>query len=306
VAVVDVEIAEGGGVVWIVGATGRCARSEDGGTTWTVIDVPLPAGDGLAVTAAAIRGDSVWLVGGLPMAAPTDDGTGNTTPGNPASGGFVLRSEDGGAAFETVASGLEYALTDASFVNPAEGWASAATYAEGGAAVGITANGGETWEFVGLPELPDEEVVGLAMGASKVLAGCAGVRFFGRLVGAALCTTRTFEFDGSNGLYLTTDGGETWALEGGYKAAFPNQLMATSALVDTAFADCHRGWVAGEGKVIMRWDNGDTALDCEQGGAPGDDVPDDAGGAGDGGAGGCGCAAAGAPASARGLLSRLL
>jgi photosystem II stability/assembly factor-like uncharacterized protein len=305
VAVVDVEIADGGAVVWIVGGTGKCAHSEDGGATWSTVQAALPAGEGLAVTAAAIRGGSVWLVGGTPMAEPTDDGTGNTTPGSPAGNGFVLRSDDAGATFATVASGLAYALTDVSFVNPAEGWAAAATYAEGGAAVGYTDDGGATWDFAAPPDLPDEEVVGLAMGATGALAGCLGVRFFGREVGVALCTTRTFEFDGSNGLYLTTDGGATWAIQSGYKAAFPGQLMAASALVDTAFVDCHAGWVAGEGKVIARWDNDDAALDCEAGGAPGDDVPADVGGGG-GARGDCGCAATGSPASAGGLLSRLL
>jgi len=292
-AVADVAVSDDGTVVWIIGATGRCSHSEDGGTTWTKIDVALPAGEGLAVAAGAIRGETIWLVGGLPMAAPTDDGTGNTTPGNPASDGFALRSDDGGASFSEIASGLEYELSDVSFVNPDEGWAAASKYTEGGAAIGVTADGGETWEFVQPADLPDEEVVGLAMGASKVLAGCGGVRFFGRLVGVAYCTTATFEFDGSTALYLTEDGGETWAIQAGLKAAFPNQMVAASAIADMAAPDCTRAWLVGEGKTIARWDNDDASLDCEAGGAPSDDPPPDDGDDGPGSGGACGCAAAG-------------
>jgi photosystem II stability/assembly factor-like uncharacterized protein len=296
--VADVAVSDDGATVWIIGATGRCSHSEDGGTTWTKIDVALPSGDGLAVTAGAIRGETIWLVGGKPMAAPTEEtDTEEATPGNPASGGFVLRSDDAGAGFAEIANGLEFELSAISFVNPDEGWAAASTYVEGGAAIGITADGGETWEFVTLPDLPDDEVVGLAMGASGVLAGCNGARFFGRQVGVASCTTATFESDGSNGLFLTKDGGETWAVETGYKASFPNQLAAASAIADMAAPDCTRAWLVGEGKVIARWDNDDTSLDCEQGGAPSDDAP---AGDDDDGAGadrGCGCAAAGKTAT---------
>ncbi|MCK9460191.1 MAG: glycoside hydrolase [Proteobacteria bacterium] len=293
-AAVDVVVSDDGATVWIVGAAGRCSHSEDGGTTWTKIDVTLPAGEELAVTGGAIRGETIWLVGGLLMTAPTEaTDTEEATPGNPASSGFVLRSDDGGTSFETIASDLDYSLDGVSFVNPEEGWAAAAKYTEDGGAIGITSDGGETWDFVAPPDLPDDEVVGLAMGASKVIAGCGDVRFFGRLVGVASCTTRTYEYDGSNGLYLSTDGGETWAVQTGYKAAFPNQFAAASAILDAAMPDCNRVWLTGEGKVIARWDNDDTSLDCEEGGAPSDEAPADDDAAGSGG-GGCGCAAAGA------------
>jgi photosystem II stability/assembly factor-like uncharacterized protein len=305
-AAADVAISDDGATVWIIGAAGRCSHSEDGGTTWTKIDVALPAGEGLAVTAGAIRGDTVWLVGGVPMAAPTDDGTGNTTPGNPASSGFVLRSDDGGATFEEIASGLDYALSDISFVNPDEGWAAASKYTEGGGAIGVTTDGGATWELVQPPDLADDEVVGLAMGASKVIAGCGGVRFFGRQVGVAYCTTATFELDGSTGLYVTEDGGATWEIQPGLKAAFPNQMAAASAILDMAAPDCTRAWLVGEGKVIARWDNDDAAMDCEAGGAPSDDAPADDAANGSGGDEGCGCAAAGAILQPEGSLVALI
>jgi len=301
-AVADVAVSDDGATVWIIGATGRCAHSEDSGTTWTKIDAPLPAGEGLAVTAGAIRGESVWLVGGLPMAAPIDE---PPTPGSPASDGFVLRSDDGGASFETIASGLEYELSAVSFVNPDEGWAAASKYTEGGAAIGVTTDGGETWEFVQPPDLPDDEIVGSAMGASGVLAGCNGVRFFGRLVGVAHCTTATFESDGSTGLFLTDDGGATWVTLAGYKAAFSMQLAAASTILDMAAPDCTRAWLVGEGKVIARWENDDETMDCEAGGAPSDDAPADnavSGAADDG----CGCAAAGATATSGVSLLSLL
>jgi photosystem II stability/assembly factor-like uncharacterized protein len=305
-AVADVEISDDGQVIWIIGAAGRCAHSQDGGATWTKIDVELPGGDGLAVTAGAIRGGSVWLVGGLPMTAPTDDGTGNTTPGSPAADGFVLRSDDGGATFDEIATGLERELTDVSFVNPDEGWAAAATYTEGGGAIGVTTDGGETWDFAQLPDLPDDEVVGVGMGASKALAACGGVRFFGREVGLAYCTTATFEYDGSTGLFLTQDAGATWEVQTGYKAAFSMQLAAAGLITDMAAPDCNRAWLTGEGKIIARWDRDGDAIDCEAGGAPSDDPPPDDAAAGRAAEDGCGCAATGSSAPALGSLLPLL
>lgn len=302
--IADVAIADGGATVWIVGASGRCAHSEDGGATWHHVDVTLPAGEGLALTAGEIRGGTIWLVGGLPMAEPSGD-TDGASAGNPASDGFVLRSEDGGETFDAIASGLEYELADVSFANPAEGWAAAAKYAEGGGAIGVTTDGGESWDFVALPDLPEEEIAFAGMGASTAVGGCGSVKFFGRSVGVASCTTRTFDMDGTNALFLTTDGGESWELQAGYKAAFANQMVAAMAIMDTAFPDCHRGWLAGEGKILMRWDNDDAALDCAAGGAPGDDVPDDVGG-GDGSRGGCGCGAAGGGSAAPTLLEAIL
>jgi len=286
--IADVVVAEDGAIVWIIGASGRCSHSEDFGATWERIDVSLPSGDDLAVTAGEIRGETIWLVGGVPMTEPSD--TDGASSGSPASGGFVLRSDDGGEVFEEKASGLDYELTDVSFVNPAEGWVAAAKYTEGGAAIGVTDDGGESFEFVSLPDLPEDEIAFAAMGASTALGGCERVEFFGRLVGVASCATRTYEADGMNGLFLTSDGGATWALETGYKAAFSSQLVAVSAIFDIAFPDCRHGWLAGEGKVIMRWDNDDQALDCTAGGAPGDEIPDDIGGTSDGD---CGCASVG-------------
>jgi photosystem II stability/assembly factor-like uncharacterized protein len=304
--IVDIAFSDDGLVLLIIGATGRCSYSEDGGTTWTRIDVDLPAGEDLAVTAGAIRGERIWLVGGRTMTAPTEAAyTEEAAPGNPASSGFVLRSEDSGASFSAVASGLDYQLADISFVNPDEGWSAAATFTEGGGAIGITSDGGETWEFVSPPDLPEDEIAFAAMGASTVLGACLRVSFFGRLVGVAGGTPRPVEYDGANGLYLTTDGGATWVIQTGYKAAFTSQLVAMSAIIDTAFPDCHRGWLVGEGKVIMRWDNDDTALDCAMGGAPGDDLPEDA--ADSGSASDCGCAEPGAAErSGFGLVSALL
>ena len=219
--------------------------------------------------------------------------------------GFVVRSDDGGAGFAEIANGLEFELSAISFVNPDEGWAAASKYTEGGAAIGVTTDGGETWEFVQPPDLPDDEIVGSAMGASGVLAGCNGVRFFGRLVGVAHCTTATFESDGSTGLFLTDDGGATWVTLAGYKAAFSMQLAAASTILDMAAPDCTRAWLVGEGKVIARWENDDETMDCEAGGAPSDDAPADnavSGAADDG----CGCAAAGATATSGVSLLSLL
>jgi photosystem II stability/assembly factor-like uncharacterized protein len=305
-AIADVAIAEGGAIVWIVGSNGRCSHSEDFGATWARIDVPLPAGDGLQITAAEIRGGTIWLVGGLPMVEPTEaTDTDSGSAGAPASSGFVLRSEDGGAAFDEVASGLEYALNDVSFVNPAEGWAAAAKYTDGGGAIGVTTDGGETWDFSGLPALPEEEIAFAGMGATTAVGACVRAQFFGRQVGVASCTTQTFENDGINALFLTTDGGASWALQAGYKAMFANQMASVNPIMDIAFPDCHRGWLAGSGKIIMRWDNDDAALDCAAGGAPGDDVPDDVGGSGSS-RDGCGCTAIGADGGAGSLLGALL
>jgi hypothetical protein len=300
-AIADIAIADGGATVWIIGATGRCSYSVDSGATWTRVDATLPAGDGIAVTAGEIRGGSIWLVGGVPMTEPDTDGA----AGAPASNGFVLRSDDDGASFEAVATGLAYELADVSFVDADRGWAAAATYSAGGGAIGATDDGGATWEFSSLPDLPEDEVAFSGMGAEGTLGACTSAKFFGNDVGVASCTTKTYDADGSNGLFLTTDGGATWTLQAGYKAAFSSQLVAASMIVDTAFPDCHRGWLVGSGKVIARWDNDDAALDCAAGGGADDGDGDGADGGGGSSSSGCGCRAAGSP-GAGSLLAALL
>lgn len=306
--VADIGISPDGQTIWIFGGSGKCAYSTNQGSTWSKIDVSIPADT--SVTAGAVLGDNVWLVGGISPEEPVEGSDfEDPVPGHAASAGFVAYSSDGGSTFETISSGLEYELTEVSFVNPAEGWASAGTYQEGGAAIGRTIDGGETWEFIEIADFPEGEVVGVGMGASLIPAACLYVEFFGREVGVAVCTTATYEFDGSTGLFVTEDGGDTWDLQPGYKDAFPNQLMAASAVLDASMADCHRGWLVGAGKIIQRWDNDDPDLDCEQGGAPSDETPEDVGDPGGDtgdGDGGCGCSTLGGAARTTSLFAGIL
>jgi len=293
--VADIAVSPDGQKIWIIGGGGLCAYSTDMGATWTKTEIALPGGE-VAVTAGAVLGENVWIVGGIPAEAPVEGSDyEDPTPGHAASNGFVLHSGDGGATFETVASDLDQLLTEVSFINPAEGWASAATFTEGGAAVGYTSDAGATWSFAEVPDLPEDEVFGVGMGASLVPAGCSFVEFFGREVGVAVCTTATFEFDGSTALFLSTDAGASWELQPGYRASFATQMMSVSEIFDVAMADCHRGWLVGAGKVIQRWDNDDSSLDCLQGGAPSEeDIPEDIADPEGGSAeDGCGCEAAG-------------
>jgi photosystem II stability/assembly factor-like uncharacterized protein len=305
----DIAVSPGGQAIWIVGGAGKCACSNDGGQTWTQATIPIPVADG-ALTSAAVAGQRVWLAGGRPSAEESQDPFGEPIPGHPAGSGFVLRSDDAGQSFQTVASGLPYAVNAISFVNLDEGWLAGGTDAEGGAVLGSTTDGGATWTVQPPPDLPEEECF-VGMGASMVPGGCWEIEFFGRQVGVALCSTSTFEFDGSNALFLTADGGATWQHQAGYRASIPGSGLAqmavvTSPIIDVAFPDCHRGWLVGQGRIIMRWDNDDQGLDCEAGGAPSEEeAPDDDDGAedDDGDSGSCGCAAAGA---ARPSLAGLL
>ncbi len=293
--IADIVVSQNGQTVLIVGLSGLIAISLDQGSTWDKEEVSVPSGGSL--TAGAVIGENIWFVGGTPSEEPTEgDDWEDPTPGHAGGDGFVLYSDDGGSSFDTIASNLEYELTDVSFVNPLEGWASASTSTEGGAAVGKTSDGGETWDFVSVPDFPEGEVFGVAMGASLVPAGCSGVEFFGREVGVAVCTSATFEADGATGLFLSTDGGASWEIQPGYKDAFASQMASMATIFDMAMIDCHRGWLVGGGKVIQRWDNDDQSLDCSQGGAPTEDVPDDLADpdASDGRGDDCGCALVGA------------
>ncbi len=306
----DIAISPSRQAIWIVGGTGKCAYSNDGGQTWSKTTVQIPGADASLTSGAAV-GETVWLAGGRASASEeVDPITEETTPGHPAGSGFVMRSDDGGQTVQTVASGLSYAVNGISFVNLDEGWLAGGTHAEGGAVLGATTDGGATWTTAAPPDFPDEECF-VGMGASVVPGTCWKVRFFGRQVGVALCTTATWESDGSNGLFLTADGGATWQHQAGYREAIPAEGMAELALVnspifDVSFSDCHRGWLVGRGKIIMRWDNDDQAMDCVAGGAPSEEgAPDDEGEADDDeGSSSCGCAAAGA--AGRPLLGMLL
>jgi len=305
--VADIAISPDGQTVWVLGASGECAVSDDQGNSWSKVELDLLAGT--SITAGALLGDSVWIVGGTSPEEPVEGSDfEDPSPGHPAGDGFVLYSADGGDSFDLLASGLEHQLTEVSFVNPAEGWAAAATYLEGGAAIARTSDGGESWELIQIDGFPDGEVVGVGMGASTVPAGCSFVEFFGREVGVAVCTTATFDSDGSTGLFLSVDGGESWEHQLGYKDSFPNQLIAAGEVIDTAMVDCHRGWLVGEGKIIQRWDNDDADLDCEQGGAPSEDVPEDLAEQDDGSSDGddCGCTTPGAAAVGPGSLISLI
>jgi photosystem II stability/assembly factor-like uncharacterized protein len=308
----DIAISVSREAIWIVGGTGKCAYSGDGGQTWTKTAVEIPGTDA-SLTAAAVVGETVWLAGGRASAPDeVDPFTEEVIPGHAAGAGFVLRSDDGGQTFQTVASNLAYAVNDVSFVNLDEGWLAGGTHAEGGAILGFTTDGGATWATAAPPDFPDEECF-VGMGASVVPGTCWKVAFFGRQVGVALCTTATWELDGSNGLFLTDDGGATWGHQAGYRASVPGEGMTELALVnspiyDMSFPDCHRGWLVGRGKIIMRWDSDDQAMDCQAGGAPSEEeAPDDEDDAGEDGSGSCGCAAAGEGGrSLAGLLLSLL
>jgi photosystem II stability/assembly factor-like uncharacterized protein len=308
----DIAISQSGQAIWIAGGAGKCVCSNDGGQTWTQATVQLPGADS-ALASAAVAGQRVWLAGGRASAPDeVDPFTEEVIPGHAAGSGFVLRSDDSGQTFQTVASNLPYAVNAISFVNLDEGWLAGGTDAEGGAVLGSTTDGGATWTTAAPPDFPEAECF-VGMGASVVPGTCWKVRFFGRQVGVALCTTATWENDGSNGLFLTDDGGATWRHQAGYREAIPADGMAELALVnspiyDMSFPDCHRGWLVGQGKIIMRWDNDDQGLDCQAGGGPSEDeAPDDDEDAEDDGSGSCGCAAAGAGGrSLTGLLLSLL
>jgi photosystem II stability/assembly factor-like uncharacterized protein len=309
VEVTDIAVSLDGQLVVAAGSDGRLASSGDGGASWERVDLSLPSGT--AIEAVSVVGEQIWIGGGVAPAAPVDDEF-DPDPGHPGSGGFVLHSDDGGGHFETLVSGLAHCVRDLSFVNPAEGWYAGGTAdnageTASGALIGFTADGGQSWDTVAPPNLSEEEVAGSAMGATGLLAECRRVRFYGREVGLALCTTATFEYDGTPGLYLSLDAGRTWEHQPGYKDQFSNPLFAANEAIDLAAPDCRGGWIVGEGRLVMRWEADDQSIDCESGGAPGDEVPEDLAEEGSGGGGNCGCSAIGRQtAGALGALIALL
>lgn len=306
--------------VFAVGAAGSLGWSRDGGTTWekAAKRVALPAGEDIGVTSIAVLGDTVWIAGGDQGAPEGQDEMGNPIPARPAGLGFLLRSQDGGATFETLVEGHADCFFDIAFVSEEKGFFSGGNTAVSGGVVGRTGDGGATWELASLPDLPDTEVLMPKM-SNKTVTECSRVAFFGQKVGAALCSTATLDANGFNALFMTTDGGETWEIQPGYRDGFGaqgknNVLFVGMPAFDLAMPDCHRAWVIGQGALIHRYSADDQSLDCVAGGAPGADSDADGDADADGGDGGrgndsCDCGEVGdatAALPATGILSVLL
>jgi predicted CXXCH cytochrome family protein len=187
---------------WYAADAGVLGVTTDGGSTWTVQMAPVDS-------ATALRGISFadamhgWAVGG--------------TSGQPAA---VVRTIDGGSTWATQTAPLPIgrALTAVSAIDSSTAWA----VGEGGSAI-MTADGGSTWEAVGL-------------GVSAVLHD---VDFFdaahGLIVGAAS--------GGSAVVLRTDDGGATWAAQ---------HVGTSAALRSVALAGADEGVAVGLAGTVLR------------------------------------------------------
>jgi photosystem II stability/assembly factor-like uncharacterized protein len=311
-SVADIATTTDGQTVFVLASGGAYAYSADGGVTWKKGKAAIPGGE-VSAGSVDVVGQNVWIAGGDFGELPQDDGTGNVTPGRPPGSGFLMVSTDGGASFTSLATGLPYCVFDVNFVNSKEGWIAGGGATQGSAVVGWSTDGGATFTSITPPPLPDSERL-MPKQTKGDLGSCKRIKFFGRNVGLALCSSGTLESDGYTGLYMTKDGGRTWEVQPGYREGFGknknNILIVGAKPNDMAMPDCKGGWIVGDGKLIQRWDADDQSIDCAAGGAEGDEPTGD-GGVGDGGSGGgggvdaCGCEAPGRVIGSGSLLGLL-
>ena len=150
------------------------------------------------------------------------------------SGGAIVRTDDGGATWQTQSSGTTMQLNRVMFVDANNGWAAGA-----GGVIMHTANGGTTW-------------TGQPSGTTQGLNDCY---FTDTSNGWAVG-------QGSGGapvIVHTADGGQTWAAQ---------SSGVTGTLNGVWFVDSSTGWAVLNGKVIKTTDGGTTWTATSISGAP--------------------------------------
>jgi len=222
---------------WVVGEDGALLRSDDGGASWTLVDVGTTA----HLRAVAVAGSAIWVVG--------DDGT-------------ILRSTDGGTTWPDRGAGSAGALFGVAATDGDHAWA----VGDGGLAF-ATADGGLTWvrvqtEAAHLYAIDvSDGINGLAVGRAGIMvathdggATWSGVasgtdhhlRAIARIGATRICVA------GDGGTIRYSDDGVAWNA-----ATMPPNV--TAPLYAFAFRDDGEGWAAGDdGALLHSSDDGET------------------------------------------------
>ena len=234
-----------------LGASG--GQTSDLGPTGAPISGTVPPLHGVF-----FRDDSLgWAVG--------DDGT-------------ILATEDGGRSWQQQDSGTHNPLYGVAFVSDTDGWAVGETVQDGSVTGGLllkTLDGGQTWKPTGPINLdpllsitfsdPTHGVAGgwsgLAGGASAYITKDGGATWWGVLrtehgldaTPVAMIDAKTWWSVGSEGMFITTNGGTSW------RRANSRQLN------DVWFADAQDGWGAGQDGVVATTDGGSSWARQESG-----------------------------------------
>ncbi len=272
---------------WMVGAEGAVFRTVDGGQKWNAYDL-RSRDDFLKIT--FVTANDGWIMGTNSL-FHTHDG-GETwdyvdIPGAPPAlnalffldhqtgwlggvQGTILKTMDGGQNWQACPIDSNGMITDIQFINPQQGWAALVEHEELNDTETLTgwllrtADGGDTWEK--LPFFPEAAYTTISQ-----------IHFYSATEGL-INGLATRGLGGMEGLFKTTDGGDTWQFfppypfppQTPYTVHFPDQqqVLITGAngmlyasmdraeswrilprptisdgIVDAAFIDDQTGWL---------------------------------------------------------------
>lgn len=279
----DVTIPEGGGLMdadivmdiyfspggtgWALMGSGAVWRSDDGGMSWT--ETAMPTTGPIWSDVHFADADSGFIVGAIP--AVDEGGDDDWDRGSPSQG-TVLRTADGGASWQVVASGMAVDLTGGFFFSATRGIV--VGYDEGGARIYHTSDGGQTLEPASLPT--DAEGRGVDY-LSAVSAPCGNQAW---AVGA-IHTDETGE-TGVTAILFSDDGGHSWSLDPWPQDFADGMFDMTQyhTLFALDFGGADFGLAGGTEVSVLRYTG--EGMECT-------DLAEDPLGDDDGGAGGCNC-----------------
>lgn len=238
--------------IWSVGADGA-HQSNDGGKTWTNVDIGVGANLYDVSFADANNG---WI---LARKASASGGGGR---GGGGTTGVILKTSDGGKTWNEQASGSEYVMADVSIID------SQNVYMSGnGGALFSTKDGGNEWIQQDTGIVWDIVSISFADGMNGFASSAGGLLLRTNDGGATWTRLTSYtSYDtkgvfaisskkawvvGNYGLILATDdGGDTWNSQRCYSYDHLNAVY---------FADANHGWVVGDsGKIFATTDGGKT------------------------------------------------
>ena len=256
---------------WVTGNDGVILRTTDGGRSWRRQDSGVT--DNLAAV-EFLNADAGWAVGGTfdstwsgqarRVILHTNDGGRHWRRQLDASGPMLhaitftsrrsgwavgghdlLRSRDAGKTWKVWRTWPNARLVDLDFVGASTGWVLADSWANVGACVLRTTDGGRHWTRYRVPEETP--------GQTDIVR----MDFVSRSVGVVVGGWEgTGGFDDWGEIYRTSDGGQTWTSVSWRWQGSPPAVPVLSAV---GFADRLNGWAVGQwGSIVHTRDGGLT------------------------------------------------
>ncbi|QDU37827.1 Ycf48-like protein precursor [Maioricimonas rarisocia] len=257
----------GSRIAWAVGDHGTIWKSDDGGTSWSLVPTPADC----HWTGIAFLTDRVgWICGG------------SVTPYVKHSQGMVAFTEDGGQSWELRADGTVPYLQDIRFFDLDSGIAIGTATPEIPSGILTTSDGGATWQAVPGPTGAAwksaafvDAATGLVGGSGGRLVNVGGGRVLSRqlgsfglrsIAGLDLASDGTGWLVGDGGLALTTrNGGVAWSPPEG---PLPESVRDTFDFRSVSSHGNHV-WIAGRpGTAILHSPDRGATWELQPTGAP--------------------------------------